>query len=74
MSSFGDNGELIHPRFENGEARHSVLPVGSAAAVSKSSAMTETPEMKTDSAELGSPDDIAMRLDSLLDDKGSKPS
>ena len=74
VSSFGDNGELIHPRFENGEARHSVLPVGSAAAVSKSSAMTETPEMKTDSAELGSPDDIAMRLDSLLDDKGSKPS
>ncbi len=78
--SFGENGELIHPRFEAGAARQSVVKTSSddderALDVSEASQILETDaepvleEIKE--IEVGDidTDDIAMRLDNLLDDE-----
>lgn len=72
--SFGETGELIHPRFEAGAAR---LAVGSAKADDKKEDSKETDIDETDNETDPKPvideDDLAIRLDNLLaDETGSK--
>jgi len=72
--SFGENGELIHPRFETGAARQSVVTKEAELDASEASKIieaeaplkTET-DIEVDVEEVDT-DDIAMRLDNLLDD------
>ncbi len=77
--SYGEAGELIHPRFESGAARQSVVKVAqvatAASAVADASRIIETesgvmPDIDESlpDADVGvDTDDIAMRLDNLLD-------
>ncbi len=73
--SYGENGSLIHPRFERGEARrHVIVPTNEADPI------VETGEIVVENIEPRQPDDpgvddsvdtddLALRLDSLLEDK-----
>lgn len=79
--SFGEKGELIHPRFESGAARHPVAKSTEEAEPAEDFDVSEA--SKIIEADVESPveeltaledseidtDDIAMRLDSLLDDE-----
>ena len=67
--SFGEKGELIHPRYERGAARRKPLDIkGAETAAPKADAKADTPPPSA-SAKLGDvdTDDLAERLDSLLD-------
>lgn len=79
--SFGENGELIHPRFETGAARQSVVNASDDNEQEPSVDVTDASDIIDAEDELGrledevldegeiDTDDIAMRLDNLLDDK-----
>ena len=75
VHSYGEKGELIHPRFEMGAARAPVIAVASEAVspiLEDASHILETqsgitPETEEIESGLDETDDIAMRLDNLLD-------
>lgn len=74
--SFGENGELIHPRFERGDARRSVTAGREfpdvKADTDKAAPVEDVPTRQPDDPgdASGDPaDDLALRLDSLLGDK-----
>ncbi len=81
--SFGDTGELIHPRFEAGAARRAVLASSPPADQANSPAAAPSPKPALDNVAARQPDDpgvkgsavgqveddLAGRLDSLLGDK-----
>ena len=71
--SYGEDGKLIHPRFERGEAKRSVM------VVDKEPAQEDEPAAEEEAAPMRQPDDpgvnegvdtddLALRLDSLLGD------
>ncbi len=69
--SYGESGTLIHPRFERGEARRAVVasPSGTASETEEEPA---PPARQPDDPGVAGDvdtDDLAMRLDSLLEDK-----
>jgi len=78
--SFGEKGELIHPRFEQGAARKTAMITSTASSTGRSKAaeILETDEsLKRQPDDPGiaediDTDDLAMRLDSLLEDKAKK--
>jgi len=67
--SFGEKGELIHPRYESGAARRKPIDIKP---VHEASALNPSPNASEAKSQLGDvdPDDLAERLDSLMD----KPS
>lgn len=84
--SFGDTGELIHPRFEAGSARRVALSANSGGTQAEAPVAAPTPKPNLDNVTPRQPDDpgvkgstvgkveddLADRLDNLLGDK--KPS
>ena len=76
--SYGENGKLIHPRFERGEAVRSVIVPKTEEAKATRSAPAAEPEETAPPRQPDDPgvdngvdtDDLALRLDSLLGDEG----
>jgi len=73
--SYGEKGELIHPRFESGAARRSVKMSTAAKPVLVSSDISQDASAETPSQTVSSEkDDLGVRLDSLLDGESNKTS
>jgi len=74
--SYGEEGELIHPRFESGAARKKVVQAAAGTAITDASKIIDLDAPPAES-EIEDPlaegdldtDDIAMRLDNLLEGK-----
>ncbi len=69
--SFGETGELIHPRFETGAARRAITSQTEPEMASDESQDIDAPEPESDDTAIArdiGEDDLALRLDSLLDD------
>lgn len=76
--SFGDQGELIHPRFEAGAARREVAfadvePNSRRAKTKEHDEAPRQPDDPGDDAVADGKDDLASRLDSLLGDDKTAP-
>lgn len=68
--SFGENGELIHPRFEQGAARRAILQPPAEALERKAEEPLQTRQPDDPGTDtISDSDDLAQRLDSLLGDK-----
>lgn len=69
--SFGENGELIHPRFEQGAAQRAFIRTDTAKMGEKREEGVQVRQPDDPGTDLISDsDDLAHRLDSLLGDKG----